>query len=187
MTVLQEQIARELSAGERMLWSGQPRQGVVLRGSDALLIPFSLMWCGFAIFWEWSVIGAPEAPAFFVLWGVPFVAVGLYVVVGRFFGEAWQRARTFYAVTDERVLIVSGVFSRKVKSLSLRTLADLSVTERRNGVGSVTFGGGSPFGAMFGGLSGWPGAGAHQGPRFDLIPQAKAVFEIIRTAQRSAS
>jgi len=40
---------------------------------------------------------------------------------------------------------------------------------------------------MFGGMSAWPGASAHIGPRFDLVPQAKSVFEIIRNAQRGAS
>ena len=187
MNLVQEEISRELSADEQVVWSGQPRQGVVVRGSDALVVPFSLLWCGFAIFWETSVILAPNAPAFFVLWGVPFVGVGIYMVIGRFFVEAKQRTCTFYAVTNERILIVSGLFSRKVMSLSLRTLADLSLTESKSGEGSITFGGSFPFDSIFGGMSAWPGAAAHISPRFDLILQAKSVFEIIRDAQRSAS
>jgi hypothetical protein len=45
-------IEQELSSGERLIWSGQPRCGIRLRGADAFVIPFSILWCGFAIFWE---------------------------------------------------------------------------------------------------------------------------------------
>ena len=86
--------------------------------SELFLTPFALLWCGFAIFWEWQVLQAPNAPVFFVLWGVPFVLIGLYMVFGRFFVDALQRAKTFYGVTNERVIIVSGLFGRKVKSLN---------------------------------------------------------------------
>ena len=185
MNLLNEAIKAQLSSGENVLWSGQPRQGVIVRGSDAFMIPFSLMWGGFAIFWEFSVLTS-NAPAFFVLWGIPFVLVGLYLIVGRFFFEAKQRTHTFYAVTNERILIVSGVFTRKVKSLNFRTLSDLSLTEGKDNEGSISFGGGSPFSSMFGGFSGWPGMEAHMGPRFELIAGAKSVFEIIRGIQRAA-
>ncbi|MTV38206.1 hypothetical protein GM676_11525 [Duganella radicis] len=183
MNELSEEVRRELLPGEQVLWSGRPRQGLVLRGSDALGIPFSLLWCGFAIFWEHSVVTS-NAPAFFKLWGIPFVLVGLYMVIGRFFFEARQRARTFYAVTPERILIVSGVFSRQVKSLSLNTLCDVSLTEGRNGEGDITFGPQSPFPSFFGN-SGWPGA-RQQSPKFELVTGAKSVYEKIREAQRGS-
>ena len=183
MDSINEEVQREFSPSEKPLWWGQPRQGVVVRGSDAFTIPFSLLWCGFAVFWEASALRAPNTPAFFVLWGIPFVLIGVYFVVGRFFVEARQRANTYYAVTSERVIIVSGLFARKVKSLSLRTLTDLSLSEARSGEGTITFGAQHPMAAMFGGMRGWPGAEQNLGPSFDLILNAKSVYETIRSAQ----
>jgi hypothetical protein len=181
-----DEIRRQLSASERVLWSGQPKQGVIIRASDALMIPFSLLWGGFAFFWEWSVIHS-DAPGFFVLWGIPFVLAGIYLVVGRFFVEARQRAKTHYAVTNERVLIVSGLLRPTVKSLSLRSLSDVSLSESANGEGTITFGPASALSGMFGAFPGWPGMNAQLGPRFDVIPKAKSVYEVVRVAQKGAT
>lgn len=180
-----EEVRRQLGRGERVLWTGQPKQGVLLRGSDVFMIPFSLLWGGFAFFWEWSAINS-DAPPFFVLWGIPFVLVGIYLIFGRFFVDAKERQRTHYAVTNERVLIISGLARRTVKSLSLGTLSDVSISERPNGEGSITFGAAPAFAGFFGGFSGWPGMGAQMGPRFDLIPRAKWVYDTIRNAQKDA-
>lgn len=181
MTTVPDDIRRELAPLEQVLWSGRPKQGVLLRGSDVFQIPFSLLWCGFAVFWETGV--ARTGSAFFMLWGVPFVAIGLYMVFGRFFVEARQRARTFYAVTGQRVLIVSGVFARSVKSLELKGLSDVTLSEGRGGRGSIVFGPESGLAAMFGGgASSWPGSRAQVAPRFDLIEDARRVHDIIRGA-----
>ena len=118
----EQEMTRELSPTERLLWAGRPLNGLRFRPADVFLIPFSLLWGGFAIFWEWSVFNS-NAPFLFLLWGIPFVLVGLYFIVGRFVVDARQREKTCYGVTNERVIIVSGIFSRKVKTLSLRTLS----------------------------------------------------------------
>jgi len=150
------------------------------------MTPFALLWGGFAIFWEWQVLQAPNTPVFFALWGLPFVLIGLYLIFGRFLVDARQRAKTYYGVTNERILIISGLFHRKVKSLSLRNLSDLSLSEGSNGEGAISFGSGAPFSSMFAG-SAWPGMEAYMGPRFDLIPNARSVYETIRGAQRVAA
>lgn len=178
-------IRAQLEAGEQLIWSGQPRQGLLLRPSDALLIPFSLLWGGFAIFWEVLVI-VSGAPFFFWLFGVPFVLVGLYLIFGRFFTDARARARTFYGVTNDRILITSGKHGKRVQSLSLSTLGDISLDERADGSGTINFGAANAFGRWVS-FGAWPGAGITSGqrpPSFEMIPQAKKVYEMIRGAQR---
>ena len=178
------EIEHELNSGERLIWSGRPRQGIRLRPADAFVIPFSILWCGFAIFWEAGVI-TKGAPFFFRLWGIPFVLIGLYFVFGRFFVDARMRQRTFYGVTNDRIIIITGLFSRQTKSLQLRTLSDISLSERADGSGIVTFGPQHPMAQRL--PSGWPGASQYAAPSFDLIDQAKEVYNLIRQTQKSAS
>ena len=178
-------VQREIGPQERMLWAGRPRAGLVLRPMDTFLIPFSLLWGGFAFFWEYSVL-REGAPFFFRLWGVPFVLMGLYFIFGRFLVDAKQREKTFYGLTNERVITVSGVFTRSVKSLMLRNLTDVSLHERSDGSGTITFGPENPYGWSFSGAGWWPGMPASP-PAFTLIPRAKEVYETLRSAQRSAN
>ncbi len=39
-----QKIQKELEPGEKLLWTGQPAQGIRLRGSDVFMIPFSFLW-----------------------------------------------------------------------------------------------------------------------------------------------
>lgn len=144
--------------------------------------------------WEFAaVIGTHKArghmpaafPLFaFPLFGVPFVIIGLYLIVGRFFVDAKMRARTTYGVTNDRVIIVNGLFSQQVKSLQLRTVSDISLIEKSDGSGTITFGP-SLFGNFFAGGS-WPGGMRNSPPSFDMIECAREVYETIRRAQKAA-
>lgn len=174
----------ELGSGERILWSGRPKTGLTLRSSDVFLIPFSLLWGGFAIFWEFGAISS-GAPFFFWIWGSFFVLVGLYFIVGRFFVDAQQRAKTYYALTNERIIIISGLFNRNIKSLNVKTLSDISLNKNRDGSGTITFGPTSPLGSMYAG-NWWPGTGRYTSPCFELINDAKEVYDRIRSVQRNA-
>jgi Bacterial PH domain len=185
-------IIQNLERGETLLWSGKPLGGVRLRAQDILLIPFSLMWGGFAIFWEYSVITHPsknagEPELFFTLWGIPFVCIGLYFIFGRFFVDAYNRSRTFYGVTNERIIILSGIFSRQFKSLQLRNLSDISLNQRNGDLGTITFGPSPSMTGIFVPAGSWPFSDRYTPPSFDLIERPKAVYEIIRQAQKRAS
>jgi hypothetical protein len=179
------EVNKQLEDGERLIWAGAPKQGVLLRASDAFMVPFSLLWCGFAIFWEVSVL-AMGGPPFFALFGAIFVLLGVYFVIGRFIVDSLLRAKTLYGLTNRRVIIISGVSSRTINSLTLRTLNDLSVTERSDGSGTVLFGRPNPFATWNAGMP-WPGIGQYQTPSFELIQDAKRVYDQILEAQRAAA
>lgn len=183
----QNEIAQVLDSGESLIWSGAPRRGLVLRPSDAYLIPFSLLWGGFAVFWEAGVLdtNGPNS-AFMSIWGIPFVLAGLYLIVGRFFIDARIRARTFYGLTDRRAIIISGVFSRTINSLPLRTMTDISLQERSDRSGTILLSRPQPYSSWSSGMR-WPGMNQYSTPAFEMIPNAKAVHDQLLVAQHAAA
>ena len=141
-------FAGRLLARETMRWSGRPRQGLMLTARDAFLIPFSMLWGGFAIFWEAEAL-LTNAPWFMALWGVPFVVVGLFIIFGRLPFDAWLRRRVFYALTDRRVLILRESPWGSFKAVALDRLSDATLTEGSGGRDTIRF---APPTALWGGV-----------------------------------
>lgn len=129
---LRGRLAPHLLPDERLLWVGRPDPGKHLTRSDLYLVPFSLLWGGFAIFWEASVVtdGAGVAPTLF---GGPFVLVGLYLIIGRFFYKAHRKRRTVYGLTRDRALVAGGS-----GSLSEQPLPGTPLEQRRSRDGRHT-------------------------------------------------
>ena len=178
----QQIILPELDPLERLLWACRPTRGIIFRRADSLMIPFSLMWAGFVVFWEIAAY-RESGPSFFSLWGVPFVLVGAYLVVGRFLWDAWRRAHTFYAVTDRRVLIVTRGVSQNVTTLAIRNLPAITLAERRDGIGDIVLGAGDAGYVAAGGLV---ARGAVVPPILESVPDARQVYNVIRQAQQHA-
>lgn len=175
-----EPLQDDLDPGEKLLWTGRPKQGIVFRPADWFLIPFSLIWCGFAIFW---LVMAMSFTFAFALFGVPFVIVGLIFVFGRFFIDAQQRARTWYGITDDRIIIRSGWYRQSVQSLNIRTLSDVAYTERADGSGTINLGPRNPYLMWMSGMNWWPGMKA--APALELIPEVRQVYGTIVKLQRA--
>lgn len=71
-----------LRPDEQLLWLGRPDPRLWFTGADVFLVPFSVLWYAFATLFE---VAESRGGAFFAALGVPFIAAGLYLVVGRFF------------------------------------------------------------------------------------------------------
>lgn len=130
-----------LRSGERLRWAGRPDPAVRFTQADIFVVPISLMWCGFAIVWV-SIAISRGAPLFFVLWGIPFVLVGLFFVFGRFIQKKRRKLTTVYGLTDSRAIVSAG--KRSVQDVPLDG-APIHISRSRDGRHvTVMFGTGKP-------------------------------------------
>ncbi|WP_147431961.1 hypothetical protein [Motilibacter peucedani] len=137
MEEARRRLAPYLLTDESLLWSGRPDPHKHFTASDIFLVPFSLLWGGFAIFWMTAAL-VNGAPVPFALFGVPFVALGLYMIFGRFFYKAKRKRETVYGLTDRRALVALGTGSLSEAPLQ-RTPVDQRLS--RDGLHlTVTFG-----------------------------------------------
>jgi hypothetical protein len=179
---LTTELQEHLDTNEKLIWTGQPKKGIVFRTADIFLIPFSLLWCGFAIFWFTTAISS-GAPFFFAMFGIPFVVIGLIFVFGRFIIDAKQRENTFYGLTDDRIIIKSGVYKKTIKSLNIRTLSDIEYDEKNDGSGTINIGPKNPMMIWGNGMNWWPGIKAI--PSLDLIQDVRQVYKKITEIQKA--
>ncbi len=135
-------VARqEMRPHERLVWADRPIAKV--RGAPAIgRILFGLLFGGFAVFWTsaaWLMTRGVRDGAFglfFPLFGIPFIAVGAGIVVAGV--RSWRDGGgTVYALTEERVLIVSGGRTRTVRSLDLKAIRGVERVEGEGGAGTI--------------------------------------------------
>ena len=137
-------LQTELVSGENLVWAGRPNPSVIFHSDDWYMIPFSLLWGGFAIFWETGVMGwwghnsKGSPPLFMALWGIPFIVIGQYMIWGRFFHEGWLKRRTYYGVTNRRLIVLQEASKRKTCSMYLDAIP--SVERDGSFIGTLWFG-----------------------------------------------
>ncbi|MCB0980378.1 MAG: hypothetical protein H6513_05850 [Acidimicrobiaceae bacterium] len=172
-------IDARLHDGEIVEWSGRPRQGVFLRPIDALLVPLMLVWAslptvGFVV----SIRKGTWNPGLLFL--LLFVVVGQYFLWGRLLVDAAVRKGVFYAVTDQRCLIVGTRLRRATRSYP-RGRGEYELVEHRNGRGTVRF---SPSGYFSGRRNPW----GEWFSLFDQIHDAPEVYRLVcRAPQRDGN
>ena len=124
-----------LETDEIVLWRGKPEKLHLFSSQDVFMIPFSLLWAGFAVFWETTVI-VQGAPWFFILFGSFFVLAGLYITLGRFLWKAYVLKRSLYVITDRKVLIK---YPGQVELLQKRAFPPQTVKKYRDGTATIYF------------------------------------------------
>lgn len=176
---VQRQLAGRLLPGERILWTGQPRQGLVFTGSDIPITLFFLLWGGVPSLAAVTEISGGR-------WGMvpflmPFILIGFYMLVLRFWHDAWFRGYTFYAITDRRILIWRNRYSRTFRSFDRASAPNVELVED-GARGTLRFGPPSN-GGRFNVLR-----GDGSGPELFGIDNARGVFDLLlRTQPRAAA
>jgi hypothetical protein len=173
-----------LAPDEDILWQGQPHTAINWRG---LINPLTLMgvfFTGFSLFWigmAFAMTANTDAPFpfnVFPLFGLPFLAIGLWMLGGRLVLDAWLRGRTWYTLTTQTAFIARNAFGKK--TLESWPLQDMDrIVWEEGDPGSVIF-------HMKG------GAGVQHGNNgtpirflgFHQIDDSQRVYSLMRRARR---
>ena len=130
-------ISRELDGDELLLWAGAPKKGIYFRTWDFIRIPWFTIFCGGAIYLEYTAIANPYSWPFAIIY-FPFVLCGLYFAVGRFYVDAKTRSTTVYGVSNRRIIIITHFLYRRTQSIPLATLQYIGIEERHDGSGIIS-------------------------------------------------
>lgn len=140
---LLQTIHRELDTGEIITWVEQPIARFFSAPSIGIIL-FGIPWTSFALFWMWGALGF-QVPNFqkgiqpqhlFALFGVPFVAVGFFMLSSPYW--QWQTMRnTVYLITNKRAIIIQGSSSITIRSFPPAQVNDLYRRENPDGSGDV--------------------------------------------------
>jgi hypothetical protein len=136
----------ELQPGESLYWTGvaDPARAAMAALPAAL---FGIPFAGFAAFWinaayhgthamHKSANSFTGAFSFFPLFGVPFFLVGLGIILAPLWAYLNGRS-TVYAVTNQRVMVISGGSTRSVKSCTPADIVSVDYRERPDGSGDI--------------------------------------------------
>jgi hypothetical protein len=137
----------ELQSGESIYWTGtaDPRRAALSALPASF---FGIPFAGFALFWistayrATSTMSKSSHNAFttgfsvFPLFGLPFLLIGLGVILAPLWAFLKGRS-TVYAVTNQRVMIITGTNSRSVQSYTPADILGVEHRERPDGSGDI--------------------------------------------------
>jgi hypothetical protein len=144
-------VHSELQPGEHLVWAGQPNPRAYARGAWVISI-FGVVFAAFAAFWILmaggfallagsATAGAGAGFACFPLLGVPFLLIGVAMLLA----PLWMRRaarRAVYAITDRRAIVWQArPFGSEltVRSFAPAELTQITRVERADGTGDLVF------------------------------------------------
>lgn len=128
-----------LADGETILWQGRPAPGIVWRDLINPLTFFGLFFFLFAVFWVGAAFAMTRNTGggfgiLFPLFGLPFIAVGFYLLIGRIFWDAYSRSRTWYTLTDRGAYTATEIFGKRaLKRVGFDEMSRLDLEDSQPG------------------------------------------------------
>src|SRR5579883_1999458 len=145
----QREASQELEPDETLIWAGKPDPARAAWSAGTPLLFFcGLVLTSFSLLWSLAVAqsflhpskkGGPSGIEIaFPFFGVPLILVGRGFLSAPYW--AYRLAsKTIYAITSKRLLVITDLHTRKVRSLSPDTISSINLRERSGGEGDLVF------------------------------------------------
>ncbi|NLL91432.1 MAG: hypothetical protein GX222_03320 [Ruminococcaceae bacterium] len=181
-------IKNAIYDGENILWSGKPLLKGAFRKFDLRRIPMFVLWLAASVLMlTLPVIDPLQDIAMKVLVILCFI----YYSFGRIIMKNYRKKKSFYAITDRRVLwIIEKRDSNKnfVSQIPLTDVKEPQLTLFNDGSGTIVFGKmpKSYYTGMNSGLESYRSGNSRVMPAFFDIENPNEVFSIFEKAQKEA-
>jgi hypothetical protein len=129
-------VTPELRRGEIVDWVERPRPSARARSKLTTFL-FGLPFFGFAIFWTHGALQSGNT--YFPLFGIPFLLVGAGMVLSPVWAFIEAKYWLFYAITNQRALIIRTFPRRKVETFAPEDITRLERTTSSDGSGNIFF------------------------------------------------
>lgn len=183
MNDIKRYFENRLKEDEQIIWCGKPKDGILVKHADLILIPMSVILMGFALIFDYVLIRY-NAPFIFVSIGIVLTLTGIYFLFIRFYTDKARRKNIFYCLTTKRILMLSGRKHNNLKELPLRDIIQLEKSEDKDGSGFILFGFTNPlFPWLFGTIS----TSNEKISGLESLTDVNDVYEKISTALNAAA
>lgn len=132
-----------LNPHEKIIWTAKPSQGLVFNPSDIPTMLFAVVWLLMSTNMATSFFDSPNTSntspldlGFFIM-PILFVGIGVYMLFGHFFVDMLRRSKIVYAMSDTRIFIRSGFFSKDLDILTIKNIDTLKLKEDSQGNGTI--------------------------------------------------
>ncbi|MBU7043004.1 MAG: hypothetical protein HXS47_05370 [Theionarchaea archaeon] len=177
---LHNELEKELLDDEKLLWTGRPYPWSIFNRMDFFIIPFSLIFGGIVFIMGFFFF---RNEGILKVIGTVLMAIAFYFVIGRFFYKFWKKKRTFYAVTDKRIVLYTHTFMKKTQSIYIDTLPALNKSVGFGKRGTLTFGNRPFYNALYAntGLDFLMGFYGDDVPTFYDIEDVETVYALVNS------
>jgi hypothetical protein len=183
-------VLEMLAPAERVLWTGQPRQGIRIYAVDLLRVPI-IVFVAAAVAWISKEIAMNSGTGAF-RWIAGAIGAVLAGVMVRsawrpFLRDRDRRRQITYVLTDRHAFIAMSGGHRAVDRIVLRDLKHVSYVLKRDGSGTIAFGRWWPDPpSSYRDFALRPPLWWRAGVAFEQIPDAQRVYEHVQAARATA-
>lgn len=147
-------IKQYLESDEVLIWAGQPKKGIVFEIADIFKTIFILAFFAFTYFAIKLLTDISLLIAIPI--GIIFFSGGILLGFGRFIIDAELRKKTFYGLTNKRIIINSSIAHKKIQSVYFNSNPKIDFSPNLNGTSTIDIGIKEPTGSSRGGLKWMP-------------------------------
>ncbi|MFW2331412.1 MAG: hypothetical protein ACN4E2_03855 [Nitrospinota bacterium] len=134
-----------LLTDEKIVWKGRPEPSIIFTKNDGALIPISISGSVMPLFMLAPMlnhINSTTDTLYLTVLGIVgalFLALSIYIIVGRFFYKYMLKLKTWYLITNKRVIIIKHLLRKTVQSQTFKDMNDYSHTVRSDAIGTILF------------------------------------------------